>query len=397
MNLEDIFLSATNSLREQRFRLALNVLGILIGCAAVTGLISITQGLSVEVGSQLDLFGPNNIMVIPYEIRAGQGLYGQGMTWKDVQIIERVPHVKYVAPIISNRQAIYTYRGQVYRSGVFGVDPIYFQIFKAYEIEDGRALTSADSGAAVIGYRVSQPRDRDEPIYEAGDRIKLKFNVKGEERELTFRIVGVMKEVGGSFGSEDDNSIMISFREAQQIFETGSKVDYVALSVDDARYLKTVIEDIKEKFSENIMIMDYEMVQQQVSQILGTLEAVLGGIAAISLLVAGVGIINTMTISVMERTREIGVLKAIGGKNIDVMSLFITEATLTGILGGIIGIAFGFVLGKAVGGYVGLPVSTSPILGVMVVGFAIVTSVLAGLYPAWRAANLNPVDALHYE
>jgi len=110
-----------------------------------------------------------------------------------------------------------------------------------------------------------------------------------------------------------------------------------------------------------------------------------------------VGIINTMTISVMERTREIGVLKAIGGKNSDVLALFLTEATITGVIGGVMGAAFGFLLGTIVGNYIGLPVSTSPFLGLVVVGFAMITSVLAGLYPAWRASGLNPVEALRYE
>jgi len=206
-----------------------------------------------------------------------------------------------------------------------------------------------------------------------------------------------MKEIGGTFGSEDDNSIMIPFREAQQIFESGSKVDFVALTVDSSDNVKRVAETIKDRFSDGVMIMDYEMIQQQVDQILGTIEAVLGGIAAISLLVAGVGIVNTMTISVMERTREIGILKAIGGKGSDVLALFLTEATITGVIGGILGAAFGFLLGTIVGDYIGLPVSTSPFLGLMVVGFAVVTSVLAGLYPAWRASNLNPVEALRYE
>ena len=393
----DILLTATRSLREQRFRLALNVLGILIGCAAVTGLISITQGLTVEVGDQLQLFGPNNLMVVPFEIRAGRGLVGQGMTWRDVQTIENVAHVRYVSAILGTKTATYTYKGQTYKANIFGADAIYFQIFEAYEMSEGRGLVQSDAGAAVIGYLVSHPRDQDEAIYGLGDRIKLAFRVGGENQEYTFRIVGIMKEIGGTFGSEDDNSILIPLREAQQIFQSGSRVDYVALTVDGSVYVKRVAEDIKDRFSGNVMIMDYEMILEQVDQILGTIEAVLGGIAAISLLVAGVGIVNTMTISVMERTREIGVLKAIGGKNSDVLSLFLTEASITGIIGGILGAAFGFVLGTVVGDYVGLPVSTSPVLGLMVVGFAIITAVLAGLYPAWRASSLNPVEALRYE
>jgi len=393
----DILLTATRSLREQRFRLALNVLGILIGCAAVTGLISITQGLTVEVGDQLQLFGPNNLMVVPFEIRAGRGLVGQGMTWRDVQTIEKVAHVRYVSAILGTKTATYTYKGQAYRANIFGADHIYFQIFEAYEMSEGRGLVQSDAGAAVIGYLVSHPRDQDKAIYGLGDRIKLSFRVGGENQEYTFRIVGIMKEIGGTFGSEDDNSILIPLREAQQIFQSGSRVDYVALTVDSSDYVKRVAEDIKDRFSGNVMIMDYEMILEQVNQILGTIEAVLGGIAAISLLVAGVGIVNTMTISVMERTREIGVLKAIGGKNSDVLSLFLTEATITGIIGGILGAAFGFILGIVVGDYVGLPVSTSPVLGLMVVGFAVATAVVAGLYPAWRASSLNPVEALRYE
>jgi putative ABC transport system permease protein len=145
------------------------------------------------------------------------------------------------------------------------------------------------------------------------------------------------------------------------------------------------------------MVMSYEQIQEQVDQVLGTIEAVLGGIAAISLLVAGVSIVNTMTISVMERTREIGILKSIGGKNNEILLLFITEASITGLVGGILGAITGFIAGILVGNYIGLPVSTAPSLGALVVGFAVITSILAGLYPSWQAANLHPVDALRYE
>jgi putative ABC transport system permease protein len=132
-------------------------------------------------------------------------------------------------------------------------------------------------------------------------------------------------------------------------------------------------------------------------EVTATIESVLGGIASISLLVAGVGIINTMTVSVMERTREIGTMKAIGAKNLDVLVLFLSEATITGIIGGTIGASFGFMLSRIVSNMIGLRTEPTITLGAMVVGFAVVTSILSGLYPAWRASNLSPVEALRHE
>ncbi|MFH1180347.1 MAG: ABC transporter permease [Candidatus Bathyarchaeota archaeon] len=397
MKLQDTILTAFQGLNERKFRLALNILGILIGCAAVTGLISITQGLTIEVSSQLDMFGPTNIMVIPYEIRRGRGLIGDSFNWRDVQIMERIPNVKYIAPIVSNQYASYTIRGKTYTASIFGVTPVYFQIFSSYKIEDGRKLIQSDTGSVVIGHLLAQPNKDEAPILEVGDRITLNFYVGGEPRQATFRIVGILEEIGGTFGSEDDRSLMMPFRDAQTTFETGSKVDFVSIQVNKMENIDSVVEDIKDKFENKVMVMSFDQIKEQVGQVLGTIEAVLGGIAAISLLVAGVSIVNTMTISVMERTREIGILKAIGSKSNEILLLFITEATITGLVGGILGAIVGFTAGILVGNYIGLPVSTSTSLGLLVVGFAVITSVLAGLYPSWQAANLHPVEALRYE
>ena len=397
MKFEDVILTAFQGINERKFRLALNILGILIGCAAVTGLISLTQGLTVEVSSQLEMFGPTNIMVIPYEIRQGRGLVGESFNWRDVQIMERVPNVKYIAPIVSNQYAQYVLRGDTYTAQVFGATPSYFDIFTSFKIAEGRKLLQSDKGAIVVGHLIANPESSDEPLLEVGDRMNLKFYVEGEPRDATFRIVGILEKVGGTFGSEDDRSLVMSFRDAQTTFETGSKVDFVSIRVDELDNVEQVVDEIKEKFDNKVLIINYEQIQEQVNQILGTLEAVLGGIAAISLLVAGVSIINTMTISVMERTREIGILKAIGCKSRDVLMLFLTEATITGIVGGLLGVIIGFIAGIIVGEYIGLPVSTTPTLGALVVLFALVTSVLAGLYPSWQASNLDPVEALRYE
>jgi ABC-type antimicrobial peptide transport system permease subunit len=397
LKLEDTILTAYKGLKEQKFRLALNVLGILIGCAAVTGLVSITQGLSVEVSGQLEMFGPNNIMVIPFEIRQGRGLVGEGFNWRDIAVMEKIPNVKYMAPIIANKFGTYTIRGDTYRGSVFGVTPLYFEVYSSFEIADGRALIQADTGSCVIGHLISQPMGEEEPLITVGDRITLSFYVGSETKDATFRVVGVLEEVGGTFGSEDDSSILLPFREAQTIFETGSTVDFVALQVDQTENVDLVVDEINNKFEDRVMVMSFELIQEQVGQVLGTIEAVLGGIAAISLLVAGVSIINTMTISVMERTREIGILKAIGSKSTEILLLFISEATITGILGGVLGSALGFALGVIVGDWIGLPVSVTYELGGAVIMFAVFTSVIAGLYPSWQASRLHPVEALRYE
>jgi len=397
LKLQDTFLSAIQGLSERKFRLGLNVLGILIGCAAVTGLVSITQGLSVEVTGQLDMFGPNNVMVIPFEIRPGRGIVGEGFNWRDINVLEKVSNVELMAPIIANKLGTYTIRGDIYTANVFGVTPTYFEVYSSYEFVDGRPLIQADQGSIVIGHLIAHSGGSEEPVIEAGDRVTFNFYVGSQQKEATFRVVGVMEEIGGTFGSEDDRSVMMSFRDAQTLFETGSTVDFVALQVDEMENVDGVVDEVKEEFEGRVMVMSFEVIQEQIGQVLGTIEAVLGGIAAISLLVAGVSIINTMTISVMERTREIGILKALGSKSTEVLLLFISEATITGVLGGILGASLGFFMGVVVGDYIGLPVSVTYDLGGAVVLFAVLTSVIAGLYPSWQAANLHPVEALRYE
>lgn len=397
MKIRDILSTAIEGLRERKFRFALNLIGILIGCAAVTSLVSITQGLQEEVGEQLEIFGPKNLMVIPGQLQAGPGIFSQTLGWRDLDIIERVPNIELATPIIGNKQGYYTVRGSRHPTYIYGVYPEYFDLFKNYKIEEGKALTRGDGAVAVVGALIAQPRGEDEPIMEVGERFKLQVRVRGEDSEMVFRVVGIMEEIGGTFGSEDDNSIVIPFRVCQQLFDVEGRFEFVAASVNTIEAVDEAIEGIEDKLGDSVTVMSYETVKDLVGQVLGTIEAVLGGIAAISLVVAGVGIVNTMTISVMERTREIGILKAIGAKSREVLVLFLSEALLTGFIGGLIGALLGFVLSRQVGNYIDLPVSTSLELGVGVTGFAMMISALSGLYPAWRAANLNPVDALRHE
>ncbi len=397
MNPLDIFLIATNGLRERKFRFALNLVGILIGCAAITGLISVTQGLQTSVTGQLNVFGPSNLIIIPGEISQGPMVSGVTFNWRDVDIVSRVDYVKGVTPIIANKFAEYTIKGRYFRTDVYGVEKEYKELNPNTELDSGRNFVQSDSAVVIVGSNIAKPLDLDEPIVELGDRIKIKASVKGVEKELTLRVIGILKETGSSFGANLDDSIAIPLKTAQQLFEVGGEFSYLLAQADSIDVVALAAEGVEAKMGERATVVTAASAQEQVNSILGTIQSVLGGIAGISLVVAGVGIVNTMTVSVMERTKEIGTLKAIGAKSFDVLFMFLSEAMLTGLIGGAVGAGFGFLLAGLIGRFIDLPTSSSLVLGGEVILFAVVTSVLSGLYPAYRASNMNPVEALRHE
>jgi putative ABC transport system permease protein len=397
MNPVDIFKMSGQGVQERKFRFALNLLGILIGCTAITGLISITQGLSNDVTSQLDVFGPTNIIIIPGEVRQGQGIVGDTLSWRDLEMIEKVSKVEAATPIIANKFCEFTVRGRTFRTDLYGITHEYLEINKNNKIKEGRGILRTDTSAVVIGSHISQPLGEDDQIIEVGDRITIKVQVQGKEKEITLRVIGILDETGSSFGTNLDDSIAIPFRTAQQLFEIGGEIDFVLVQAPSIEEVEEVVTEIEEKIGDHVTVISQASAQETVGAVLDTIEAVLGGIAGISLLVAGVGIVNTMTVSVMERTKEIGTMKALGAKSIDVLLLFLSEAAITGFIGGGLGAGFGFLLSRIISNFIGLEAAVSLNLWIFVVGFAVATSVLSGLYPAWRASNLNPVEALRHE
>ena len=319
------------------------------------------------------------------------------MNWRDLELISKVEDVNVATPIIANKIVSFSVRGRSFMVEMFGVTSKYFEINKANEVDDGRQLLRTDTSAVVIGANIADPLDEDEPILGVGDRLKVKAKVNGNEKELALRVVGIYGRTGGSFGADLDNSIAIPLRTAQQFWEIGGEFDYFIVQAETLEVISDVVERIEDKLGEAVTVISFESAQELVGEVMGTIEAVLGGLAAISLIVAGVGIINTMTVSVMERTREIGVLKAVGAKSRDVLLMFISEAVVTGIFGGVTGSLLGVLLAQVIGGYINMPPDPSLGLVVFVVGYAVATSVISGLYPAWRASNLHPVEALRYE
>lgn len=414
MKLLDVITMSFEGLGDRKFRFALNLLGIMIGCAAVTGLISLTQGMNNEITSQMGILGTSTITVIPgarmsrvmdsaqeggmMRPPSGGGI-GMGTTseldWRDVNQLKMIQGIDLVDPGVSGGQGIYIRKGTTFSVSAEGITESYFEINEADEIFEGRELTRSDKAVVIIGYGLAYPFEGDEQYLEVGDRIKLTSEVNKEEKTISLRIVGILEESGGSFGS-GDKSFLVPLRTYEQFFETGGEYTTIQVKVEDPDTINQISDEIEETL-EDVSVITSEAAMSMVDSIIGTVEAVLGGIAGISLLVAGVGIINTMTVSVMERTREIGTLKAIGARSSDILFLFLTEAVMTGIAGGTIGAVFGFILSTIVGEYVGVVAEVSLNLGVITLLFAVITCVVSGIYPAWRAAQLHPVDALRSE
>jgi putative ABC transport system permease protein len=402
MNVQDIALMAFSGIRDRKFRFALNLLGILIGCAAVTGLISVTQGMNTEINSQLDILGANSITIIPTtgeDTSLSSGPQGMMipiyLSWRDVDVIEAIPEVDRVAPLQSN-YCSYTITGDTRITSIMGMGTDIFVINPSFEISDGRSFSRSDKAVTIIGSNVAHPDNEAEPILSVGDRLKISTLGTSEPHEITLRIIGITKNTGMSMGMSPDDMIMIPLRTSEQLFENSGNYDMIMASVYDIDDTEVVTSKIEAKL-EDVMIVTADSVRDMIGDVTGTIEAVLGGIAAISLIVAGVGIVNTMTVSVSERTKEIGTMKALGAKNTDVLLIFLAESGYTGLAGGVLGGAFGFLLGIAIGDFIGLPVSLNPELWSRVVVFAVLTSMVAGVWPAWSAAKLNPVDALRHE
>ena len=497
MNLLDFAVMSTEGLRERRFRFALNLVGILIGCAAVTGLISMSQGMKTSIVDDISIFGATTIQVYP---TLGGDEAFTSLDWRDLNRLRGIAGVEAAAPVQAGGYGRYDYRGMTYSNEVVGVDENYFIVHGGEnEVEDGRLLTHSDGAAALLGYNIWNPDD--EAMYGVGDRLRIRSTVDGEEIEFTVRVVGILKKTSGITGSGVDDYIILHLDYFEQVFDTQGKYlavdenyfivhggenevedgrllthsdgaaallgyniwnpddeamygvgdrlrirstvdgeeieftvrvvgilkktsgitgsgvdDYIILHLDyfeqvfdtQGKYLavdlkaETIddIEGIKQAIEEDFDNLGYysmDMIMEEVNMITGTVNAVLGGIAGISLLVAGVTIANTMTVSVMERTKEIGTMKAIGATNRDVLLLFISESMVTGMVGGGLGAGLGFVLSMVIGRVINLAPEPSMSLGLMVTGFAVATCVVSGIYPAWRASNLNPVEALRDE
>jgi len=386
-----------DSLRHKKISSALTVLGIVIGIAAIIGLVSIGEGLRNSISQQLESFGSDKIIVMQGSgSNIVGGFFGEALKESDVKKIEDMNGVKSATGILFKMLPL-KYEREIETTYVIGVDEskaeeFYSQIF---EIDEGRYPNKGEKGVIVLGSLASTKMFEDE--------IKLGNSVYINDEK--FKVIGILKSVGSN---QDDRQVYISLDKLREISGGKDSLSAIFVKVSDVSRVDEIAASIEKKFDREygkntFTAMTSEQITESVGSILSVLTFVLGGIASISLVVAGVGIANTMFTSVLERTREIGIMKAIGATNNNILEIFLIESALIGFIGGCIGCLVGFGLSQVINiiALASLPIkfttSVTPEMILLGIGFSIVVGVASGLYPARKAAKLQPVEALRYE
>jgi putative ABC transport system permease protein len=392
----DYITLTVNSLIHRKVRAWLTILGIVIGVAAIIALISVSQGLKSSVEEQFETFGASRLIVAPKSFQS-PGTPGNGLTTDDVATLKQISEFKYVTPMLG-RSAEIEYKKDL-RYTMIAAYPA--KNFKetigdmGIEIEKGRMFNSGEKYVAVIGSRAATE------LYDEELRINNKIEIMGKN----FKIIGILKEIGNQ---QDDNQINIPFEAGKEIFDTGDDVDYIFLQAKDGVNITNVATKAearlkKSRDDENYQVLTASQLADQINGILGAIQFVLIGIAAISLVVGGIGIMNSMYTSVLERTKEIGIMKSIGARNSDILVLFLLESGFIGLIGGVFGALLGSAIGIGIGsaaaqagfGFLKISISFSLISFGLI--FAVGVGMISGALPAYQASKLKPVDALRYE
>jgi len=406
--IADYIAYAVSNLFNRKMRSWLTLMGIFIGIAAIVALISLGQGLKFAVTAQFEELGTDKIMVLPGESVGSLGISAESskLTEKEVRIIERTPGVTAVnemqyglGKVEFNDRNIFTF---VVGASLETKKMALLTKMSSFRAIEGRMIRQGDSKKAQIGYLLAESDSYFGKKLKVGNKILI----EGGE----FEVVGVTSEIGNP---QDDSQIIISIEDNDELFKKNGKYDALYVGVADSSQVDIVAGQIKKEIrksrgqkegEEDFIVQTMQELLESFSAILNIITAVLIGIAAISLLVGAVGIMNTMYTAVLERTNEIGIMKAIGAKNSDILTIFLIESGLLGLVGGIIGIAIGVALGWAAAFIAGQALQTTLIKAYfpwyLIAGslfFSLAVGMLSGILPAIQASKLKPVDSLRYE
>jgi putative ABC transport system permease protein len=405
MNIVESFFTAWDSLMANKLRSLLTMLGVIIGVAAVIGLLSIGNGVNESITGEIQSIG-TNLISITTDADNSDGY--PALSLSDVEALSdplNAPAVTAVSAVVQGNQEV-IYSNNSTRTSVTGVTTNYLSMSNLDEFQSGDGFTQQDqdSRARVTVLGATAAEDLFDDTYPIGQRVRI--------NGVGYRVIGVLEESGGGINNSDgDVFIPITTAHsrlyAQRTRDGEKAVTIIIAQAASEQETDPAIEQITETLrrehgityadDDDFTIFSQANLLETFDVITGTLTAFLGAIAGISLVVGGIGIMNIMLVSVTERTREIGIRKAVGALRRDILIQFLLESVVLSIIGGLLGIALGWAISEVAGNALDI----APIMDLSTVllatGFAATVGLVFGIYPAWRAAGLQPIEALRYE
>jgi putative ABC transport system permease protein len=396
MSVLELVRLALSRLRRSRVRAALTMLGVIIGVASVVGLVSVGRGTTAQITAQLSALGTNLLTISP----TGGPSSSAALTLDDAAAIAQIGGLAAVAPEIETQGTLATSATNTTTTSVIGTSAQYAQV-RAYDVWQGTFLSDVEVDSAlrsvVLGATVAS--DLGLGAEAVGTTVKI--------NGIPFEIVGILQPKGGAGFQNPDNEVLVPLGAVSKYFVGGSKVRTIGVSVADGAGMQSARNQIAELLrvrhgigsadADDFQIFDQTQLLQAATTISGTLSLLLGGIASIALVVGGIGIMNIMLVSVRERTREIGIRKALGARGRDILSQFLIEAVVLSLVGGAIGIGAGLVVSALIGRLAGWGFIFDPTTVAAATLFSLAVGVVFGVWPARQAARLDPVAALRFE
>ncbi|MBP7842635.1 ABC transporter permease [Candidatus Woesebacteria bacterium] len=396
MDITELFILAIDALKSNIVRTLLTMLGIIIGIASVITIISLGSGSTASIVDEISSFGATIVTVSPGSSQRGPGQSAGAVTTlitDDATALLEIPQVTRVSGVVSKNLSI-TANGEITTASVKGVQDNYADMY-SLSIPYGSFLDESDllgmTRDVVIGDEVIE-----ELFGEDAEELVIGEVVRIDAR--IFHIIGIIQE---------SSDVIIPLTTAQKVMFGQTYLNSIAVEVVDADSVETATTAIEERMmleheiekevDADFSVRSSQAMTESISSVTGTLTTVISGIAAISLLVGGIGIMNIMLVTVTERTKEIGLLKAIGAKKKDILTQFLIESVVLTLFGGAIGMSLGILFAYLGSSLLNIPFIVSPISVVLAMGVSTVIGIVFGWYPANQAAKLNPIDALRYE